>query len=238
MRAVILAGGKGVRLRPYTTTLPKPLMPVGERPILGIVIEQLRACGVERVTMAVNHMAEIIMAFFGSGEKFGLEIDYSLEDKPLGTIAPLKLIKDLPERFIVMNGDTLTDMDYAALYRAHEDSGKPLTIATYQRRVDVDFGVLKVDEASESLTAFEEKPSYRFEVSTGVYVFDRRLLERVPENEPYGLDDLVLGMLADGVPINAYRFDGYWLDIGRPSDYDQANRDVERLNFGDPEGLA
>lgn len=238
MRAVILAGGKGVRLRPYTTTLPKPLMPVGERPILGIVIEQLRACGVERVTMAVNHMAEIIMAFFGSGEKFGLEIDYSLEDKPLGTIAPLKLIKDLPERFIVMNGDTLTDMDYAALYRAHEDSGKPLTIATYQRRVDVDFGVLKVDEASESLTAFEEKPSYLFEVSTGVYVFDRRLLERVPENEPYGLDDLVLGMLADGVPINAYRFDGYWLDIGRPSDYDQANRDVERLNFGDPEGLA
>jgi NDP-sugar pyrophosphorylase family protein len=232
MRAVILAGGKGVRLRPYTTTLPKPLVPVGERPILEIVIAQLRAAGVKRVTIAVNHMAEIIMAFFGSGEKFGLDIDYSLEDKPLGTVAPLKLIEDLPEHFIVVNGDTLTDIDHAALYQAHLDSGRPLTIATYQRQVNIDFGVLKVDEASGLVTNFWEKPTYNFEVSMGVYVFSRRLLERVPPDEPYGLDELVLGMLKDGQPINAYRFDGYWLDIGRPADYDQANRDAEKLNFG------
>lgn len=232
MRAVILAGGKGVRLRPYTTTLPKPLVPVGERPILEIVISQLRDAGVERVTIAVNHMAEIIMAFFGSGERFGIEIDYSLEDKPLGTIAPLRLIKDLPEHFIVMNGDTLTDIDYAALYQAHIGSGKPLTIATYRREVKIDFGVLEVDEASNLLTGFQEKPIYRFEVSTGVYVFSRRLLERIPFNESYGLDDLVLGMLKDEQPINAYRFDGYWLDIGRPADYDQANRDIEMLDLG------
>jgi len=232
MRAVILAGGKGVRLRPYTTTLPKPLVPVGERPILEIVISQLRDAGVERITIAVNHMAEIIMAFFGSGERFGIEIDYSLEDKPLGTIAPLRLIKDLPEHFIVMNGDTLTDIDYAALYQAHIGSGKPLTIATYRREVKIDFGVLEVDEASNLVTGFQEKPIYRFEVSTGVYVFSRRLLERIPFNEPYGLDDLVLGMLKDERPINAYRFDGYWLDIGRPADYDQANRDIEMLDLG------
>jgi NDP-sugar pyrophosphorylase family protein len=231
MRAVILAGGKGVRLRPYTTTLPKPLMPVGERPILNIVIDQLRAASVERVTIAVNHMAEIIMAFFGSGEKFGLDIDYSIEDKPLGTIAPIRLIKDLPEHFIVMNGDTLTDIDYAALYRSHIDSGKLLTIATYRRQVNIDFGVLTVDEASNLVSGFKEKPTHHFEVSTGIYVFSRQLLERVPLNEPYGLDDLVLGMLKDGQQIHPYRFDGYWLDIGRPEDYDQANRDVERLSF-------
>lgn len=230
MRAVILAGGKGVRLRPYTTTLPKPLMPVGERPILNIVIDQLRAAGVEKVTIAVNHMAEIIKAFFGSGEKFGLDIDYSVEDKPLGTIAPLRLIEDLPECFIVMNGDTLTDIDYADLYRAHVASGKQLTIATCRRQVKIDFGVLTVDEASKLVSGFKEKPTYHFEVSMGVYVFSRQLLERVPFNEPYGLDDLVLGMLKDGQQIHPYRFDGYWLDIGRPEDYDQANRDAERFD--------
>ncbi|MDP9474753.1 MAG: sugar phosphate nucleotidyltransferase [Actinomycetota bacterium] len=231
MRAVIMAGGKGTRLRPYTTTLPKPLMPVGDRPILNLVMDGLRDAGVERVTLAVNHMAEVIMAFFGSGEKFGLRIDYSVEDKPLGTIAPLKLIKDLPENFIVMNGDTLTDMNYAALYEAHLASGKPLTIATYKRRVEIDFGVLEVDEASGSVAGFREKPTAHFEVSMGVYVFNRSLLHRVPDDEPYGLDDLVLGMLEDGQPINAYRFDGYWLDIGRPADYDQANQDVEGLDL-------
>lgn len=231
MRAVIMAGGKGVRLRPYTTTLPKPLMPVGERPILNIVIDQLRAAGVERVTIAVNHMAEVIMAFFGSGERFGLEIDYSLEDKPLGTIAPLKLIEDLPEHFIVMNGDTLTDIDYADLYAAHVSSGRPLTIATYKRQVKIDFGVLETDGDTRLITGFSEKPTYDFEVSMGVYVFSRGLLERVPTNEPYGLDDLVLGMLEDGQPVNTYEFDGYWLDIGRPEDYDRANRDVEERGF-------
>ena len=231
IRAVIMAGGKGTRLRPYTTTLPKPLMPVGDRPILNLVIDGLRDAGVERVTLAVNHMAEVIMAFFGSGEKFGLRIDYSVEDKPLGTIAPLKLIKDLPETFIVMNGDTLTDIDYAALHEAHIASGKPLTIATHKRRVEIDFGVLEVDESSGSVSGFREKPTDHFEVSMGVYVFNRSLLERVPDDEPYGLDDLVLGMLEDGQPINAYRFDGYWLDIGRPADYDQANQDVEGLDL-------
>ena len=230
-----MAGGKGTRLRPYTTTLPKPLMPVGEQPILNIVISQLKAAGVERVTLAVNHMAEVIMAFFGSGEKFGLRIDYSVEDKPLGTIAPLKLIHDLPESFIVMNGDTLTDIDYRALYEAHVASGRPLTIATHKRRVEVDFGVLEVDEATGSVAGFREKPTHHFEVSMGVYVFDRGLLERVPDDRPYGLDDLVLGMLEDGQPINAYRFDGYWLDIGRPADYDRANEDVEKLDLRGPE---
>ncbi|HEU4698112.1 MAG TPA: sugar phosphate nucleotidyltransferase [Gemmatimonadales bacterium] len=229
LEAVILAGGKGTRLRPYTTTLPKPLMPVGERPILEIILGQLRRAGVGRVTIAVNHMADLIMAFFGDGRKFGLEIAYSMEDQPLGTVAPLRLIESLPERFLVMNGDVLTDLDYADLYRAHERAGAPLTIATYRRDVRIDFGVLEVDPATSRLTGFREKPAYHFDVSMGIYGFCRSVLEIVPADRPFGLDDLVLGMLARGMPVNAYPFDGYWLDIGRPDDYDRANQEADTV---------
>ena len=229
MEAIILAGGKGTRLKPYTTTIPKPLVPVGEHPILAIVLTQLKAAGVTKVTITINHMAELIKAFFGTGERFGLEIEYSLEDKPLGTVAPLKLIKDLPDYFLVMNGDLLTDINYAALYKAHVEAGTQLTIATYRRDAKIDLGVIDVDEQNNRVIGFREKPSYHFIVSTGVYVYSRSLLDRVPLDQPYGLDNLVLDMLADGVPINTYAHQGYWLDIGRPDDYEQANQDVDKL---------
>lgn len=229
MQAVILAGGRGTRLKPYTTTIPKPLVPVGERPILEIMIDQLKAAGVRKVTLTVSHMAEIIMAFFGSGERFGVDVAYSLEDKPLSTVGPVKLIKDLPEYFFVMNGDLLTDIDFSALYDAHLASGARLTVATFQRDSRIDFGVLDVDPTSLRVTGFREKPTYHFTVSTGVYVYSRSLLDRVPDNEPYGFDNLVLDMLRDGEPINTYPHTGYWLDIGRPDDYDQANQDVDTI---------
>src|SRR5262245_11596317 len=133
MQAVILAGGKGTRLRPYTTTLPKPLVPVGDRPILSIILDQLKTAGCTKVTMAVNHLAELIMAFFGNGSKLGLEINYSLEERPLGTVGPLRLLDCLPEHFLVMNGDILSDLDYSAMFRQHLKSGAALTIATYTR---------------------------------------------------------------------------------------------------------
>lgn len=231
MEAVILAGGKGTRLRPYTTTLPKPLMPVGERPILEIVIGQLRAAGCTKITMAVNHMADIIMAFFGNGEKYGIDIAYSMEDSPLGTVGPIRLIENLPENFLVMNGDILTDINYADLYRKHLHAGASLTIATYQRDSKIDFGVLEIDKNSNRLTAFREKPVYHFDVSMGIYVFHRSLLESIPINQPWGIDNLVLGMLANHQPVNSYPFDGYWLDIGRPDDYDLANQDIEKIQF-------
>lgn len=227
MEVVILAGGKGTRLRPYTTILPKPLMPVGERPILEIVIGQLKAAGIGKITMAVNHMADIIMAFFGNGEKFGVEITYSIEDKPLGTVGPLKEIRDLPESFLVMNGDILTDIDYADLYSKHLSAGADLTIATYRRASTIDFGVLEIEAGR--LTAFREKPVYHFNVSMGIYVFNRSLLTRVPANQQFGIDNLVLGMLADKHPVNTYPFSGYWLDIGRPDDFDQANQDIAKV---------
>lgn len=231
MEAVILAGGKGTRLKPYTSTLPKPLVPVGDKPILAIVLEGLREAGVQRVTLAVNHLADLIMSFFGSGEKFGMQIQYSEESAPLGTVGPLRLIRRLPENFIVMNGDILTDLDYSDLFRRHLASGALMTIATYNREVPVDFGVLEIDKSSSRLRGFKEKPTFQFTVSMGIYVFNRALLSYIPASRPFGFDELVLNLLAQKAPVHTYAFDGYWLDLGRPDDYDQANRDLDNLQM-------
>lgn len=231
MEAVILAGGKGTRLHPFTTVLPKPLMPVGGRPILGIIIEQLKKAGVERIVMAVNHMAEIIMAVVGDGKKYGLRIDYSVEPIPLSTIGPLKLIPDLPEDFILMNGDILTNLDYNALYDYHRRSGHRLTTAICRREVKIDFGVIQQDPLSNRVIGFQEKPVYSFEVSMGIHVMKRKLLEDVPEGRAYGMDNLVLDMLGRNETISTYFFEGYWLDIGRPEDFTKANLEIEDLGL-------
>ncbi len=231
MEAVILAGGRGTRLLPFTAVLPKPLMPVGGSPIIGIMISQLKKAGVKRITLAVNYMAEIITAVLGNGEKYGVELIYSVEKVPLGTIGPLRLIKDLPDVFFVMNGDLLTDLDYAALFRAHQESGCRLTIASYQREVKIDFGVLEVDSERNRLVGHREKPVYRFDVSMGIYVMTRELVDQVPPGIPYGVDSLALDMLRRNEPINIYPFSGYWLDIGRPDDFEKANLEIESLGL-------
>jgi len=227
--AVILAGGRGTRLRPYTTTIPKPLVPVGERPILDRILRQLRAAGVEEVRLAVSHMAELIMAFFGDGARFGLRIEYAVEPEPRGTVGPLAHLADLPEDFIVMNGDVLTDLDYAALFAAHVAREAALTLSTHRREERLDYGVLELAGDARRVVGFREKPVRAVDVSMGVYVFNRALLARIPRDRPYGLDDLVLSMLADGAAIDAYPYTGYWLDLGRPDDYDRANREIGRV---------
>lgn len=229
--AVILAGGLGTRLAPYTTVLPKPLMPVGGRPILGIIVEQLRRSGATKITLAVNHMADIIAAVLGDGSRFGLEIAYSRETKVLGTIAPLKLIPSLPERFVVMNGDVLTDLDAGALYRAHTESGCRFTIASCLREGKIDFGVLDLNETGNRLVAHREKPKYEYNVSMGMYAMNRSLLDEIPADTPCGVDTLVLAMLARNEPVNIYRWAGYWLDIGRPEDLERANAEVHLLGL-------
>ncbi|MBD3367463.1 MAG: NTP transferase domain-containing protein [Candidatus Eisenbacteria bacterium] len=228
MRAVLLAGGRGTRLRPFTTTIPKPLVPVGDIPIMELLLRQLASYGCDRVTVAVGHMAQLIMAYFGDGAKWGLSIDYSIEDEPLNTIGPLKLIPDLPEYFLVMNGDLLTDLDMAKLFASHVESGAVGTVATYERDVKIDFGVLQYD-ADRRVTGFVEKPVEHFSVSMGIYAFSRQILEMVPEGKPFGFDELMIGSVERGLDVRAYPHDGYWLDIGRPDDYDQANRDVDGL---------
>jgi NDP-sugar pyrophosphorylase family protein len=231
MEAVILAGGKGSRLRPYTTTLPKPLMPVGEQPILQHLLRQLRRAGCDRVTMAVNHMADLIQAFFGNGEKFGLEIRYSVEDRALGTVGPLTLIPDLPEHFLVMNGDILTDLDFADLYRAHVDGAAALTISSCRRESRIDFGVMHIDADTNQVTDYLEKPVSYFNVSMGVYAFSRAVVADLPKGVPYGFDSLVLDMLRAERVVRTYPFSGYWLDIGRPDDYDRANEEIGTLKW-------
>lgn len=176
MHAVILAGGKGVRLRPYTTALPKPLVPIGDQhAILEIVMRQLAAAGFTTVTLAIGHLGHIIRAYVGNGSQWGLRVGYAVEDTPLGTMGPLLTMLDrLPENFLVMNGDILTDLDFAGVLRHHEEAGAPLTIATYAREVKIDFGVLTTEQGS--ITAFREKPSMDYRVSMGVYGVSRTAL--------------------------------------------------------------
>ena len=227
-RAIILAGGKGTRLQPYTVVLPKPLMPIGEYPILEVIIRQLVFQGFKHITLAVNHQAEIIKAFFQDGSKWGVKIDYSLEDRPLSTMAPLRLINNLPENFLIMNGDILTDLNYSDIFEEHTSRNNTFTIAAYKRRQKVDYGVLQTD-SSNYLTAFQEKPSAQYLVSMGVYVANRRILEFIPEGQSYGFDNLMLDMLVAGKKAAVKEFDGYWLDIGRPDDYLQAIEEFDQM---------
>jgi mannose-1-phosphate guanylyltransferase len=224
MHAVILAGGKGVRLRPYTTRLPKPLMPIGdEHAIMEIILSQLARCGFSRVTLAIGHLGHLIRSCIGDGSQWGLQIDYSLpEEVPLGTVGPvLQLLDRLPEEFLVMNGDVLTDLDYADLMRQHRGSAAPLTVATNQRQARIDYGVLTARDGH--VVEFTEKPVIDYRVSMGIYACSKPPLTRYTPGQPFGFDELMLDMLARGTPPQVYSFDGYWFDIGRPDDYDRVN---------------
>jgi NDP-sugar pyrophosphorylase family protein len=225
-RAVILAGGKGTRLRPYTVVLPKPLMPVGDYPVLEVIVRQLARHGFERITMAVNHQANLIKAFFSDGARWDVSIDYSLESEPLSTIAPLTLIPDLPEHFLLMNGDVLSDLDFSAFWEEHVSNDRGFTIGAACRRETTEYGVLHVDRDSR-LTGFEEKPEKQFLVSMGIYMVSRRLLSRIPIGAKYGFDDLMRSLLDEGDVVNVAPHSGYWLDIGRPDDYQKAIDDFE-----------
>jgi NDP-mannose synthase len=182
------------------------------------------------VTICLNHFAEIIKAFFGDGSRFGVSIRYSLEEEPLGTVAPVKLIPDLPEHFLVMNGDLLTDLDFGKLYQHHLQRKNLLTVATYHRTSKVDFGVIEIDRSAGRVAGFREKPEYAFDVSMGVYVMNREVLRFVPPGRPFGFDDLMKTLLDEKQEVGVYPYDGYWLDIGRPDDYEKANNDIEFLN--------
>lgn len=226
MRAVILAGGKGTRLLPYTTVLPKPLMPIGDMPILEVVLRQLKAAGVDHVTMAVGYLAELLQAFFGDGKRLGLNIDYSMESKPLGTVGPLTLIPGLNDTLLMMNGDVLTTLDYRDLIKRHRESGAIATIATYVRQVKIDFGVIEADGAG-ILTGYVEKPTLDYRVSMGIYVFEPEALQFLKPGEYRDFPDLVKTLIAAGKKVISYPFSGYWLDMGRPDDYARAVEEFE-----------
>jgi len=224
---VIQAGGKGSRLYPYTKVLPKPLMPVGGMPILEVMIRQLAAQGFRDLAISIGYLGDMIRLACGDGGKWGVSIRYVTEDLPLGTMGPLKLVEGLDRPFLVMNGDLLTDFDYAELLRRHQQNHAPLTIGTYLKPVNISLGVLETDVTSR-VTGFREKPTLHFPCSMGVYAMNPEMLDLIPEGQPFGFDDLMYRMLDDGRRAYAYIFRGTWMDIGRPEDFHAACEMVEK----------
>lgn len=227
-RAVILAGGRGTRLAPYTTVLPKPLIPIGDVAILEVVLRQLSYYDFTQATIAVGYLDELLMAYLGDGSKFGVPVTYSREATPLGTAGPLKLIQGLDSTFLVMNGDILTTLDYEALLDYHRRRQATATIAVFRRPVHIDFGVVKMD-SNNCLFDYIEKPDLHYEVSMGVYVFEPRVLDYIPENEYFDFPTLVKTLLAAGQLVVGYPHHGYWLDLGRKEDYERAIEDFARM---------
>lgn len=226
--AVVLVGGRGTRLAPYTADLPKALVPIGGMPVLEILVRRLHNCGVSRIVLAVGHLSSLIMAYFGDGSRFGVEIEYSLEDTPLGTAGPLSLVQHLTDPFLVVNGDLLTDLDFRVMIRRHNESGALATIGLFAREERIDLGVIETDD-QDRVTGYIEKPTYHYRASIGAYVFGPGVLPFVPANTRFDLPDLVRGLIAAREYVAGYEHKGYWLDIGRPEDYARAQSDFEHM---------
>ncbi len=221
IRAIILAGGKGVRLRPLTSVLPKPLVPLGDRPILEILMRRLGAFGLHDITLCTGYLSELIMAVCGDGSRYGLDIRYTSEDEPLGTAAPLARVEGLTQTVLVMNGDLLTTLDFERMIAYHRAQGADFTIGVYRRDVRIDFGVVQSDEEGR-FAGFIEKPTYHYEVSMGVNVIERSVIEGIDRDEYLDMPDLIQRVHDGGGRVALYREDCYWLDIGRMDDYEKA----------------
>ena len=228
MKAIVLAGGKGTRLAPYTKILPKPLMPIGDMPILEIILLQMKRAGIQDVIITVGHLSHLLKAFFQKGQRFGLKISYSFEEFPLGTAGPLSLIGGLDEPFLVTNGDVLTTLDLRDLIAFHRQNRAVATIATHTRHIKVDLGVIQYDGANQ-IAGYIEKPTYDLNVSMGIYLFEPRVLDYIPCNQYLDFPDLVLNLIAAGEVVQGYPFEGYWQDLGRQDDYEQAVQEFESL---------
>lgn len=228
MKAVILAGGKGTRLAPYTHILPKPLMPIGDMPIMELLLWQMSRAGVDDVVLTVGHLAELLRSFFQDGKKWGLHISYSYEDNPLGTAGPLALIEGLQDAFLVTNGDVMTTLDLGKLLAYHREQGGVATVAVHRKQVKINLGVVQID-GGNTISGYVEKPTYDYTVSMGIYVFEPHVLNYIPHNQYLDFPDLVLKLISAGEKVVAYPFDGYWKDLGYADDYDEATRDFMNM---------
>lgn len=241
-RAVILAGGKASRLGSYSTVLPKPLLPIDDRPVLDIVLHQLREAEFQRITLAVGYLSHLVRAVIANGSNHGVTIDYHDEQEPLGTVGALREIDGLDDSFLLMNGDVLTTLDYGKLLDAHRGAGNAMTIATHRRTIHSEYGVLHVangngngnangnGKPTQAVTGFEEKPELTYAVSMGVYALEPSVLEHIPEGK-FDLPDLVLALVAAGEQVGGYGFDGSWFDLSRHDDYQQALDEIELQSF-------
>jgi len=230
MKAVIQSGGRGTRLRPYTSVLPKPLMPIGSRPVLELLLKSLRRNGIAEVYITTGYLGHLIRSFCGDGHQWGLDIHYTQETEPLGTVGPLSLIRDeLDCTFLVLNGDVLTDLSFDAFSTCHRSHGDLLTIATTVRSMKLDYGV--IGDVDGVITQFREKPTMSNNVSMGVYCMEPGILEHIPTGVSFGFDDLMYCLLQKGIPVHTFKHTGIWLDIGRVDDFQQAQEiDWEHLS--------
>ena len=229
MKAVILAGGRGTRLAPFTYVLPKPMMPIGDRAILEILLRQMKRAGINHIVLTVGHLSGLMQAFFQDGAQWDLDITYSFEAKPLGTAGPLALVPNLDKTFIVSNGDVLTLLNFNDFLNFHREQGGICTIAMHERQVHIDLGVIEQNNGEHLITGYVEKPTLQYRVSMGIYIFEPRVLDYIPNNEYLDFPDLVKILLANGERVVGYPYSGYWRDLGNHEDYTQACLDFEQL---------
>lgn len=219
--AVILSGGLGTRLRPFTSVIPKPLMPIGEKAILEVQIERLKENGFERIILATNYKSDYIEKFLGDGTRYGVELIISKEESPLGTAGPLKLVKDyLSEPFVVMNGDIMTDLSFSDFYETSCKNDSWLTVCIKKIVMPYSFGNIEFE--GDRVTNIVEKPDIITYALAGIYCMKPEILELIPDGEYFGIDKLMFKMFEKKLPINKYDINGYWLDIGRSDDYEKA----------------
>lgn len=222
--AVILAGGKGTRLRPFTITIPKPLLPIGDMPIIEAVLKQLAEYSFKRVTISLGHMQHLFSALIGDGSRWGLEIEYIVEDEPLGTAGSLKMIENPEEHMLVMNGDVLTTLNFGQLMEKHVVSSSDATIAINRRKVKIDYGVIESRDG-DLLDRYVEKPEIQYDVSMGINIISRKALQFIPDGKYFDMPQLMQAILEDGGKVSLFRTDCYWQDIGRFEDYEKASAD-------------
>lgn len=226
MKAIIFAGSKNTRRLSFTAPLPIPLFSVGDWTVLEVLLMQLRAAGITDITIAINHLAHLIMSFCGDGSKWGLKINYSMEEKQLDSVTPIKRAQDLPETFFVINGNILTDLNFLDLYSYHQINESDITVALCERQVKIDFGVINIDAAGR-IVEFQERPVYNFSVSMGIYVMNRQMFDIVPNSIPFGFNDLITACIEKKCKAICYRHEGYWLDISRPDDYARSQKEID-----------
>lgn len=229
MQTIILAGGRGSRLDPYTRILPKPLFPIGDKPIAEILVHQLQVAGVNEIIMCLGYLADFIKLYFQDGSYFGLTIRYSVETEPLGTAGPLRKVNDLDDNFLVVNGDELTTLDFRALYEHHIAMKADMTVAVHKKAVYSSFGVLEIRDGQ--VTAYTEKPTLNYWASMGIYVINKRILPLIPENERFDMPDLVQSLLSKQARVVSYESQDLWFDIGTMADLEKAKEEFKQLNF-------
>ena len=227
MQTIILAGGRGIRLDPFSRILPKPLFPIGDKPIAEILVHQLQLAGFNEIIMCLGYLADLIKLYFQDGSYYGLSIRYSVETEPLGTAGPLRMVSDLEENFLVINGDELTTLDFRALFEHHLAMKADMTVAVQKKSVSSSFGVLEITDGQ--VTAYSEKPTINYWASMGIYVINKRILSLIPENECFDMPDLVQRLLSEHAQVVSYESQDLWFDIGTMADLEKAKEEFKHL---------